>query len=147
MTASASPSVPVSWGELLDKITILEIKCARIIQPEARANVAREYALLRDIAAEVMRRQGVASLLEELKAVNEDLWNIEDRIREKESEAQFGPDFIGLARSVYKRNDRRAALKRAINLRLSSDLVEEKSYTANTPASFADDPSAALIHG
>jgi len=106
-----------------------------------------EASKLRHFTAEVMRRRGVASLLEELKAVNEDLWNIEDRIREKESEAQFGPDFIGLARSVYKRNDRRAALKRAINLRLSSELVEEKSYTANTPASFADDPSAALIHG
>lgn len=147
MTTSASPSIPVSWGELLDKVTILEIKCARIARPEARANVAREYALLRAIAADVMRRPGVASLLGELKAVNEELWDIEDDIREKEAEAQFGPDFISLARSVYKRNDRRADLKRAINLRLCSDLIEEKSYKANTPSPFADDPSTALIHG
>lgn len=147
MTSSASPSVPVSWGELLDKITILEIKCARIARPEARANVAREYALLRDIAADAMRRPGVASLLGELKSVNEELWDIEDDIREKEAEAQFGPDFISLARSVYRQNDRRADLKRAINLCLCSDLVEEKSYRANTPSPLAGDPTAALIHG
>lgn len=147
MATSASPSVPVSWGELLDKITILEIKCARIARPGARANVAREYALLRDIAADAMRRPGMTELLEELKAVNEDLWDIEDEIREKEVQAQFGSEFISLARSVYKRNDRRAALKRAINLRLGSDLIEEKSYKANNPSPCADDPSTALIRG
>lgn len=128
MMGSASPSVPVSWGELLDKISILEIKRGRIRQADARANVAKEYERLRSIAFHAMRQDGIAPLLEELKAVNEDLWDIENAIREQEAKAQFDSEFVRLARSVYMKNDRRADLKRAINLQLHSDLIEEKSY-------------------
>jgi hypothetical protein len=123
------PAVPVSWGELLDKITILEIKLAKIAEREAHAHVAKEYALLLDIAAEGLHEQDVASLVAQLRAINEELWEIEDSIREAESAALFGDDFIRLARSVYQKNDRRAALKRAINLCLRSELIEEKSYS------------------
>jgi hypothetical protein len=123
------PAVPVSWGELLDKITILEIKLAKIAEREAHAHVAEEYALLLDIAAEGLHEQDVASLVAQLRAINEELWEIEDSIREAESAALFGDDFIRLARSVYQKNDRRAALKRAINLCLRSELIEEKSYS------------------
>lgn len=126
MTHALMPSVPVSWGELIDKITILEIKRARLRREEARANVVREHALLRATAAEVLDE--VAPLVEELKAVNERLWEIEDAIRGEEAEARFGPDFIRLARQVYRRNDERAAIKRRINERLKSGLVEEKGY-------------------
>lgn len=128
MNARNSPRIPVSWGELLDKITILQIKRARIADPAARANVIGEYELLSAVAEEATSHADVALLLRQLKAVNEDLWEIEDAIREQEERGQFGARFIRLARSVYKKNDERAALKRAINDRLQSALVEEKSY-------------------
>lgn len=134
-----SPAVPVSWGELLDKIAILEIKRARIERPEARANVAKEHRLLGGIGAPVLRREPVAALFLALKRVNEELWEIEDAIRREEALAEFGAAFVRLARSVYRKNDERAALKRRINLLLDSDLVEEKSYafsdTSRTPPS------------
>ena len=129
----ASPTVPVSWGELLDKLTILEIKRARIRRPEARANVEKEHRLLSATAAPALRAADLTPLLVALRRVNEALWEIEDAIREEEAEGRFGPEFIRLARSVYKRNDERAAIKRRINALLDSDLVEEKSY-----AGFAD---------
>ncbi len=128
MATIAAPSVPVSWGELLDKITILEIKRERITRAEARDNVVREYRLLRGIGAEVLSRSGVAPLVAALKRVNEALWEIEDAIREEEAKRQFGTEFVRLARAVYQRNDERAALKREINLALESELIEEKSY-------------------
>ncbi|NJR79491.1 DUF6165 family protein [Sphingomonas corticis] len=134
MASIATPSVPVSWGELLDKITILEIKRDRIAKAEARANVLREYGLLRRIGAEVMRQDAVATLVVALKQVNERLWDIEDAIREREAATDFGTDFVALARAVYQQNDRRAAIKRAINEELESDLVEEKSYADTAPA-------------
>jgi hypothetical protein len=124
----ASPEVPVSWGELLDKVTILEIKHARIARPEARANVEREHRLLGEAAGAALARKDVAPLFEQLRRINEALWDIEDAIREEEADARFGPEFIRLARSVYTRNDERAAIKRRINAVLESDLVEEKSY-------------------
>lgn len=120
------PLVPVSWGELLDKITILEIKAVRIPDPAAQANVARELALLQEAAAPVRDRPGLAMLVDNLRAVNTALWQIEDDIRLKEAAAAFDADFIGLARAVYRTNDRRAALKRQINALLGSSLVEEK---------------------
>lgn len=128
-----SPHVPVSWGELLDKITILEIKRERITGAAAAANVACELAALWRIGAEALAREGVAPLLTALKAVNEELWQVEDAIREEEARGRFGAEFIGLARAVYQRNDRRAALKRAINDLLRSELVEEKSYWTVPP--------------
>lgn len=124
------PSVPVSWGELIDKITILEIKRARLSREEARANVGREHALLHATAADALAQ--VAPLVAQLKAVNETLWEIEDAIRAEEAQARFGADFIRLARQVYHRNDERAAIKRRINDQLASGLVEEKSYAAYT---------------
>jgi hypothetical protein len=134
MATIAAPSVPVSWGELLDKITILEIKRDRIARAEARENVLREYRLLRAIGAQVLNRSGVAALVEALKRVNETLWEIEDAIREQEAARDFGAEFVRLARAVYQRNDERAAIKRQINRALESDLIEEKSYAASVAA-------------
>lgn len=134
MASIAAPSVPVSWGELLDKITILEIKRERITRAEARENVLREYRLLQRIGGQVLNRSGIAPLVRALKAVNEALWEIEDAIREQEAARQFGADFIRLARAVYQRNDERAAIKREINRALESDLIEEKSYAASVAA-------------
>ncbi|KKI19940.1 hypothetical protein CA236_10570 [Sphingomonas sp. ABOLG] len=134
MATIAAPSVPVSWGELLDKITILEIKRDRIARAEARENVLREYRLLRAIGAQVLNRSGVAALVEALKRVNETLWEIEDAIREQEAARDFGAEFVRLARAVYQRNDERAAIKREINRALESDLIEEKSYAASVAA-------------
>ena len=129
---TAAPLVPVSWGELIDKMTILEIKQARIEAPQARANVAKELRLLNDAAVPIAGIEGVAALRAELKAVNETLWEIEDEIRAKEAAGDFSDEFVGLARSVYKRNDERAALKRELNMLLKSELLEEKSYAAGT---------------
>ena len=130
MASIAAPSVPVSWGELLDKITILEIKRERITRAEARENVLREYRLLQSIGSKVLNRSGITPLVRALKAVNEALWEIEDAIREQEAARQFGAEFVRLARAVYQRNDERAAIKREINLALESDLIEEKSYAS-----------------
>jgi hypothetical protein len=122
------PRVPVSWGELVDKITILQIKSERITAREARANVARELTSLSRIAGEAIRSHIVTPLIAQLRAVNEELWEIEDKIREREAEGDFGQRFVQLARAVYKKNDLRAAIKRRINDALGSELVEEKSY-------------------
>jgi hypothetical protein len=125
----ATPHIPVSWGELIDKITILEIKRERLTDPAALANVGRELAALTPLAAPVLADdQAARGLKAQLKAVNETLWEIEDRIRGKEAAGAFDAEFVELARSVYKRNDERAALKKQLNLRLASGLVEEKSY-------------------
>lgn len=125
-----APLAPVSWGELLDKITILEIKADRIAAPAARANVARELALLRGIAAPVLGQPGLAPLLEGLRRVNAALWDIEDGIRAREAAGDFGPRFVELARSVYLTNDERSGLKRQVNALLRSELVEEKYHAA-----------------
>ena len=124
----ALPSVPVSWGELLDKITILEIKRERLDRAEARANVVRELTMLDAVAAGVRDDPATRALMQELRAVNTALWEIEDAIRLEEAAARFGAEFIRLARQVYHRNDERAAIKRRLNERLASGLVEEKSY-------------------
>jgi hypothetical protein len=122
-----SPSIPVSWGELLDKITILEIKTHRLIASEARGNAARELDLLRRVAG---RSEGTCELQAALRAVNTRLWRIEDLIREHEAAADFGPGFVALARSVYRENDERGRIKQALNRKLQSALVEEKQYSA-----------------
>ena len=128
MACLTSPSVPVSWGELLDKITILEIKMERMVRPEALANVAREHCALSAVGNPVLQIAGIAALVVDLKQVNEALWEIEDAIREQEAAGTFGDIFVKLARSVYVRNDERAQIKREINALLNSELVEEKSY-------------------
>jgi hypothetical protein len=121
--------VPISPGELLDKITILRIKCARIADPAKLANVRLELSRLELSRQEsVPDDAGIAAEEAALERVNAELWDIEDRIREHEAQRRFDADFIALARAVYRRNDERAAIKRRINVRLDSALVEEKSY-------------------
>lgn len=120
---------PVSFGELLDKIAILQIKSERMRDPAKLANVRNELeALERTWAAHAASKQDIAELRAGLKAVNERLWVIEDDIRDKEAAQAFDAGFIELARSVYFQNDERARLKKAINLALGSSYVEEKSY-------------------
>jgi len=125
--------VPMSWGELIDKITILEIKDARIADPGKRVNVLRELEALRKARdSQPMPAQGAAGTLAgltvELRAANEALWELEDAVRDCESNGEFSQRFVSLARSVYLTNDKRAGLKRRINELLGSELVEEKSY-------------------
>ena len=127
---SPNPSVQISWGELLDRVTILEIKGSRLRSAAATANVARELAMLQAAAAEAHRSNpGLAPLKKELAAVNELLWEVEDKIRAKEAAKQFDPEFVELARAVYINNDKRADLKRQINRLMNSELIEEKQYT------------------
>ncbi|MGV1953211.1 DUF6165 family protein [Agrobacterium vitis] len=120
--------VPVSWGELIDKITILQIKAERITVDAKRTNVERELSLLNERLKPVAGHQGVIAISRDLLAVNTALWEIEDDIRDCERDGDFGPRFVSLARSVYVTNDRRAELKRQINIELGSDIIEEKSY-------------------
>ena len=127
---STAPTVEVSWGELVDKLTILEIKERRLSSPAAVENVRRELAALNKVLSALTPPQGFAALKDGLVAINEALWEIEDKIRAKEAASAFDQEFIDLARAVYFNNDKRAALKREINLLLKSDLIEEKQYTA-----------------
>ncbi|HEY4077756.1 MAG TPA: DUF6165 family protein [Rhizomicrobium sp.] len=124
-----TPHVPTSWGELIDKIAILEIKVERLPGAEGRANASKELALLREIAGAALADDpAIQALAAQLKSVNEALWEVEDRIRDKERARTFDADFIALARSVYQRNDERGQIKREINLAMASELIEEKSY-------------------
>lgn len=121
-------SVPISTGELFDRISILEIKSERLSRPEQRANVSRELQLLRTRIGDQGLVAQVRRLFAELRVVNETLWDIEESIRDCERRKDFGPEFIQLARAVYLNNDRRAAIKRKINELMDSPLQEEKSY-------------------
>jgi hypothetical protein len=126
--------VPISPGELLDKITILRIKSARMTDAAKLANVRQELAELENTwRASVGSDAGVAEEERALQAVNERLWVIEDDIRDKELAQAFDDRFIELARSVYIENDERAALKKRINVKLGSRIVEEKSYKPYRP--------------
>lgn len=121
--------VPVSPGEVLDKITILEIKSERMDDPVKVANVRRELELLQATWLNaVVQDETVKRLHAKLKSINEDLWEIEDDIRDKEFVKEFDQAFIDLARSVYVTNDQRANAKKELNLYLGSEIVEEKSY-------------------
>ena len=123
------PLVPVSWGEVIDKLTILEIKSVQIKDSNALANVETEAKALRAICnAKLPASDEVMQLQARLKAINEKLWNIEDKLREKERQGNFDSNFVELARLVYRTNDMRAAVKREINVLLGSQLIEEKSY-------------------
>ena len=120
--------VEISLGELVDKVTILAIKLEKIGDPGKLKNIRKEHGLLH----REMVSSGIAETSPEyirLIEINRKLWEIEDRIREKESAKSFDEEFITLARGVYFNNDDRAAIKREINIRFGSDLVEEKSYT------------------
>ena len=121
--------VPVSVGEVLDKITILQIKLAHISDAEKRVNVQNELdSLLPLVAGDSFTTVQMQTLIAELKSVNEALWEMEDDIREQEAAKTFGEEFIRLARAVYVTNDKRAAIKKQINLATGSALIEEKSY-------------------
>jgi hypothetical protein len=125
--------VPISPGELIDKITILEIKSQRMTDPAKLHNVRTELALLNDTwRASPHSSTDIGSEWAALRDVNGKLWDIEDRIRDKERDGAFDDVFIELARAVYVTNDERAALKKTINSRLGSTLVEEKSYADYT---------------
>lgn len=121
-------NVPISPGELLDKITILEIKSENIENQEKLVNVKTELNLLDEIWKKSSPDSSLDHLKQELKDNNKALWDIEDKIRIKESNKEFDQEFIDLARSVYIQNDKRADTKKKINLKLGSMIVEEKSY-------------------
>jgi tetratricopeptide (TPR) repeat protein len=143
LSGEARPSVraEISAGELLDKISILRIKRLRIKDPAQLANIARELESLeatRD--AQQMNTPDLRSLCGELEAINASLWQTEDDLRRCEQQRDFGPPFIGFARSVYRLNDRRAALKKRINIITGSRLVEEKSLPNYDKPAAAKDP-------
>lgn len=124
-------SIPISPGELLDKISILEIKSERIADPDKRHNVERELDLLTGLwHATALETAEVTARRTELKRINETLWDIEDAIRGCERDHEFSERFVELARSVYRTNDQRAEVKRQINRLLGSNIIEEKSYAA-----------------
>jgi hypothetical protein len=125
----SAPLIPVSWGELIDKITILEIKRVRLEGDAVLANVGRELAALKAIAAPVLGDDKAAShLMTRLKALNQTLWDLEIGVRARESANRLDAEFVELARAIYRHNDERAALKRQLNLQLGSELIEEKNY-------------------
>ena len=121
--------VPVSWGELLDKISILQIKSERLDNGPKKENVCHELALLERVRdRQLPDGVDLAEVLAGLRQANEQLWEIEDQIRICEKNQQFDDNFIRLARAVYVTNDRRAALKYRLNALLGSEIVEEKAY-------------------
>ena len=123
--------IEVSPGELIDRLTILEIKSNRITDPEKLRNVRYELNLYKTIrSTRLPTDQKLSDLEGDLRATNETLWEIEDGIRACEAQQDFGDRFIELARAVYRENDRRAVLKREINVFLGSTIIEEKSYTS-----------------
>jgi hypothetical protein len=126
MTTSDDILVPISVGELMDKITILEIKSERIKNPSQLENIARELSALRAVRIGEIARLDVLSA--ELKRVNARLWDVEDDIRDCDARGDFGDAFVELARAVYRLNDERARIKKAINVASGSRLQEEKSY-------------------
>lgn len=124
-----SITAPIAVGELIDKISILEIKAERIANPAKLGNVNAELRLLNEIkSAAGLDTPDIKALAEELKKVNATLWDVEDEIRELEVRQDFGDRFVALARSVYLTNDRRSRIKQSINLEYGSEIVEEKSY-------------------
>ncbi|MDH5444764.1 MAG: DUF6165 family protein [Gammaproteobacteria bacterium] len=128
--------VDVSVGEFLDKVTILEIKSERIKDAAKLENVNKELNLLKKTWAESeFAKADITDEMNRLKAINEKLWEIEDDIRDKERDRAFDEKFIELARAVYYSNDERAAIKKELNLKLGSGLVEEKSYSDYSQAS------------
>ena len=125
-----NPKVPVSWGELFDKITILQIKSEKLCSSQALKNVNTELHMLSTIINEkVPNLSEVKEFEKELKLINRQLWDIEDQIREKERKKNFDSEFIQYARMVYITNDKRSIIKKSINQVFGSDLMEEKSYS------------------
>jgi len=123
-----SEKIPISNGELLDKFSILELKYNKILDPNKINNIKNELSYLKDVCYNIINSYNIANLYDELKQVNERLWNIEDNIRIKENKQEFDNEFIELARNVYKTNDQRANIKKLINEISYSEIIEEKSY-------------------
>ena len=128
MNKPKTPKIPISWGELIDKITILEIKLNKINGQSALINIQKEFNYLDEIFRKENIEHFIFEIKSSLKEINLKLWVVEDDIRHKELKGAFDNEFIQLARSVYKLNDERAKLKKSINLILNSELIEEKSY-------------------
>jgi peptidoglycan hydrolase CwlO-like protein len=125
-----SIKVELSVGELLDKISILQIKAERIVDPSKLENINKELDVLMSLWKDfAYSNNNLESETNELKAINEELWDIEDKIRDKERNQVFDKGFIELARAVYITNDKRAGIKRIINSKTGSELIEEKSYS------------------
>ncbi len=125
------PHLPVAWGEVFDKLTILAIKLEKISDPERKVNVAKEYDEISLIVGDFAKYPPeLEGFYRELKEINLHLWDVEDGKRACERAQNFGPEFVALARQVYFGNDKRAAVKRRINELLGSAIVEEKSYKA-----------------
>ena len=124
-----SVEITVPYGELFDKISILEIKQSKVVNADQRVNIENELNVLNRVRATIVPDNfKIDDLIEGLTDVNKRLWNIEDQLRDCERLQDFSETFIELARSVYRLNDRRAELKRELNSRLGSELVEEKIY-------------------
>lgn len=125
-----SISIELSVGELLDKVTILQIKAERIIDPVKLENINKELQVLTTLwEASPYSQNDLSENIQTLKEINEALWDIEDKIRDKERDQHFDQEFIELARSVYFTNDKRAEIKKRINQKTGSELIEEKSYS------------------
>jgi hypothetical protein len=123
-------TIEISPGELVDKLTILEIKLENITDTKKLSNIQREYDLLTAaLKANLAQTADLVVLIGDLKNTNQDIWKLEDDIRDHERDGNFGDSFVKLARSVYRTNDKRAAIKRKINDLLKSEIVEEKSYS------------------
>jgi diketogulonate reductase-like aldo/keto reductase len=118
--------IEVSNGEIIDKLTIIQIKIEKIKDEAKLMNLRKEYEELKVAADKILSQED--PLYIDLYNINLDLWNIEDHIRDLERKKEFGDDFITTARSVYISNDRRSEIKREINIRTASGLIEEKSY-------------------
>lgn len=124
-----APLIPVSWGEVFDKLSILDIKREKLADPAQRTNVEREYALIQPVLAPVNQGDGqLQYFVNQLRDVNAKLWDIENGKRKCEKDQRFDALFVQLARQVYLLNDLRAALKKAINAHLGSEIVEEKCH-------------------
>ena len=122
--------IPISLGELIDKITILRIKFEKINSISARKNISLELEKLQKVLSDTIESSVKLKKFEiKLSKINQALWDVEDQLREKEKEKKFDKKFISLARMVYYKNDERAKIKRMINKSFGSELIEEKSYT------------------
>lgn len=120
--------IEVSTGEVLDKLSILQLKKELISDKDKLTNIAKEYEILQQVTEDLMYNQQVYNLYTQLLEINRALWHVEDNLREKERYKEFDQEFIELARDVYFTNDKRAEIKKQINIITNSKLVEEKSY-------------------
>lgn len=121
--------IEVSIGEIVDKLTILDIKMTNILDPEKLKNISKEYGYLKDVVEDDLGISTTSEAYNKLLNINKELWDIEDDIRDKERNGEFDNRFIDLARAVYVTNDKRAEAKKEINLKFGSNFVEEKSYS------------------